>query len=332
MKFLFLIFPVLFNSCSMNLKTTKQIIDVFAIEEDSTFIYFFQNNDKSILFKYNPQRDHLIKYELDSGLFIRNPFFNKKGELIAFTSTHLAINAYLSTINLESGIKILDHMPFGYKEFTYSSITKLYYAAFYIPKKDNFGNETQSFRIDAIDSVGNVVGSIFQQKGNFVISNGVTKDNRFLIYYFWDESTNSEGDCRCIAIDVLNPSHITDLRDKQGRNNDKNPFSQLDMYDADPSRFSDSIYVFKYGKPDVYLFSASTGNYRYFETLSFDEEKYFAAGPFSEMNSLPFQALVAEGNLLLIRNTENGKVKKIEPDRKPDEVIPLKIINPEKME
>ncbi|MCA0445434.1 MAG: hypothetical protein LCH54_04305 [Bacteroidetes bacterium] len=334
----FLLFLLItLTGCSFDYMSEDRITGITCLDNDSSIYYIKNINGQSSLYYYHLSNGKLTEYKSDKNLLIKEIISIRNSQFLVYNSENSYSTNDFGRFDKNGKCRFVRILPPQYYWFEFSSNGLYNYGYRDISKVKTNSNQAiksvPSFQIDKLDSSFNSILTLTKEEGLFQYFSGLTTDDKFLIYKFWEGEYDNSKDYRCVAIDINNPEIKIDLREKRFIENDNCIIPISDNFDAFPSRSEDSLYLFsgKY-KQEYSIYSISTGERRELSTIGFNENKYSMIDLVTNFQSLPYQISAADHEIILIRNTETGKVIKIEPDRKPDEVIPLKIINPEKME
>lgn len=321
---------VLSIGCKPNMFSKQQITTLVPVEIDSSLLVIRSKITNQELFIYKVKSDLLIQFDVDKNYILYKLFVLKNDKiLLVFQNLNGIHGRQLAEFSLNGELKIVMDLPRSYHRLQPALDGKKWFGIKVVKDADFNSNAPPIFQVDQMDSLFNFIDKVYEDEGSWESISGITSDSQYLLII---NKRNKKDDQKGIAINISNPKQVTDLRDHESISNDSDFFQREDFFGIQPNDVGDSVYVVKYGKPDIFMFSASSGKYRKIESLGFNENKYSSVSHITKVNNLPFQALVASDNIILIRDTQTGKVTSIDPDRKPDIVIPLKIINPEKME
>lgn len=321
---LFLLAILLLTGCKPGLETIK---DVLPVDRDTAFYFIHKINNNNQLFRYDIKKDKLVEYNIPDSSWVTSIFPVNDGQLIRYGSNKSGNN--VGYFNQDGSVSYLAKLKYPYYSWAFSPDHQGVWGCS-DPNQFKWGMPTM-VQIDKLDSNYEFSTTYFSQIDFFTGFRGFTTDNEYLLFEMMGMGDNGENDYRAVAVSVKLPPKITDLRPKHLIENDgKSWMGYYDWFIVNPSKYADSVYVTNdWGKSGIFMFSASTGQWREIASLGVNEQDYFRIDEIVDFKKLPYTVVVVEFDVILIRNTETGKVIKIEPDRKPDEVIPMRIVNPE---
>jgi len=317
----------LFLSCSRNYLDVNGPIALFANQGDSSVYYISYQNDKPHVFYFHIFDNKLVEYELRDSIRPVN-IHSIRDKMVIYYKENGDI---ITKIGYFEKKGILNHrldFPFPYLKFQFASDGNYFYGL----KDKNNWNSCPEYFIDQFDSSGIFQQTIGTLNGHLSSFYGLTPDNNNLLLFSYscEEDRMNRLTSYSVYLGVkplISHDRIFNLSGKLN-----NSFLISRSLFPQPSLFSDSVYVLDVNSDRKYMVSVWDGHYR--ELRNFGSEKINPENVslISEFRNIPFACFSTHSGAILIYNTDTGKLIKIEPDRKPDEVIPLKIVYPEKIE